>query len=76
VTVYRLVTRNTVDWSIWEIAQRKLKLDAAIMEGVVVGEEGEEGEGGTKKKTKSKKGKAGEEVQHMGAILAALLAGK
>jgi SWI/SNF-related matrix-associated actin-dependent regulator 1 of chromatin subfamily A len=74
VTVYRLVTRNTVDWSIWEIAQRKLKLDAAIMEGVV---EEEDGEGGTtKKKAKSKKGKAGEEVQHMGAILAALLAGK
>jgi hypothetical protein len=61
-----------------------LQLDAAIMEGVVVGDgadgeadEGEAGAGGGKKGgKKGKKGKAGEEVQHMGAILAALLQGK
>ncbi len=57
VTVYRLVTRGTVDRNIWEIAQRKLELDAAIMEGVVVtgkeegggGEEAEEESGGAKR---------------------------
>lgn len=32
VTVYRLVTRNTVDENVYEIAKRKLTLDAAILE--------------------------------------------
>ncbi len=31
VTVYRLVTQGTVDRNIYEIAQRKLDLDAAII---------------------------------------------
>ncbi|KAG9136868.1 hypothetical protein Leryth_026064 [Lithospermum erythrorhizon] len=32
VTVYRLVTKNTVDENVYEIAKRKLTLDAAILE--------------------------------------------
>ncbi|XP_019262592.1 PREDICTED: protein CHROMATIN REMODELING 19 [Nicotiana attenuata] len=32
VTVYRLVTRNTVDENVYEIAKKKLTLDAAILE--------------------------------------------
>ncbi|KAM7257304.1 hypothetical protein ACFE04_013045 [Oxalis oulophora] len=33
VTIYRLVTKNTVDENIYEIAKRKLVLDAAVLEG-------------------------------------------
>ncbi|XP_073315069.1 protein CHROMATIN REMODELING 19 isoform X1 [Primulina huaijiensis] len=32
VTVYRLVTKNTVDENVYEIAKRKLTLDAAVLE--------------------------------------------
>lgn len=32
VTIYRLVTKNTVDENIYEIARRKLVLDAAVLE--------------------------------------------
>jgi SWI/SNF-related matrix-associated actin-dependent regulator 1 of chromatin subfamily A len=32
VTVYRLVTKGTVDENIFEIAKRKLVLDAAVLE--------------------------------------------
>ncbi|KAK4757931.1 hypothetical protein SAY87_019232 [Trapa incisa] len=40
VTVYRLVTRGTVDENVYEIAQRKLVLDAAVLEtGVEVEKE-------------------------------------
>ncbi|KAL0446670.1 UNVERIFIED_CONTAM: protein CHROMATIN REMODELING 19 [Sesamum latifolium] len=42
VTVYRLVTKDTVDENIYEIAKRKLILDAAVLEsGVEVENEGE-----------------------------------
>lgn len=33
VTIYRLVTKDTVDESIYKIAQQKLVLDAAVLEG-------------------------------------------
>lgn len=36
VTIYRLVTRDTVDQKINDIAQRKLKLDAAVLTGLGV----------------------------------------
>lgn len=42
VTVYRLVTRGTVDENVYEIAKRKLVLDAAVLEtGVEVEKEGD-----------------------------------
>ncbi|OWM77232.1 protein CHROMATIN REMODELING 19 isoform X2 [Punica granatum] len=42
VTVYRLVTRGTVDENVYEIAKRKLVLDAAVLEsGLEVENEGE-----------------------------------
>ncbi|CAN4123783.1 unnamed protein product [Withania somnifera] len=42
VTVYRLVTRNTVDENVYEIAKRKLTLDAAILEsGAQIDNEGD-----------------------------------
>lgn len=42
VTIYRLVTKGTVDENIYEIAKRKLVLDAAVLEsGVEVDNEGE-----------------------------------
>ncbi|KAK1297027.1 putative chromatin-remodeling complex ATPase chain [Acorus calamus] len=40
VTIYRLVTKGTVDENIYEIAKRKLVLDAAVLEpGMVVNDE-------------------------------------
>uniref|UniRef100_A0A7C8Z6E4 Protein CHROMATIN REMODELING 19 n=1 Tax=Opuntia streptacantha TaxID=393608 RepID=A0A7C8Z6E4_OPUST len=42
VTIYRLVTKNTVDENVYEIAKRKLVLDAAVLEnGAVVDNEGD-----------------------------------
>ncbi|KAK4484114.1 hypothetical protein RD792_011334 [Penstemon davidsonii] len=42
VTVYRLVTKDTVDENVYEIAKRKLLLDAAVLEsGIEVDNEGE-----------------------------------
>ncbi|XP_076939652.1 protein CHROMATIN REMODELING 19-like [Bidens hawaiensis] len=42
VTIYRLVTKDTVDENVYEIAKRKLVLDAAVLEsGVEVENEGE-----------------------------------
>lgn len=42
VTVYRLVTKNTVDENVYEIAKRKLTLDAAVLEsGIQVDNEGD-----------------------------------
>ncbi|KAM6546667.1 hypothetical protein CsatB_027403 [Cannabis sativa] len=59
VTIYRLVTKNTVDENIYEIAKRKLVLDAAVLEsGLEMDEEG----GETSEKT-------------MGEILSSLLLG-
>lgn len=43
VTVYRLVTKDSVDENIYEIAKRKLVLDAAVLEsGMEVENEGEQ----------------------------------
>lgn len=36
MTVYRLVAKGTVDRNIYDIAERKLKLDAAVMERMAV----------------------------------------
>ncbi|WCJ33735.1 Protein CHROMATIN REMODELING 19 [Euphorbia peplus] len=46
VTVYRLVTKSTVDENVYEIAKRKLILDAAVLEssGVEMDNEGEKSE--------------------------------
>ena len=82
VTVYRLVTKGTVDQNVLSIAERKLALDAAVLNDVTVGgeaaEEGGDGkgeEGGDA--SKPKKGKVStKEVRHMGAILSALLSGE
>ncbi|KAI8475302.1 MAG: P-loop containing nucleoside triphosphate hydrolase protein [Monoraphidium minutum] len=41
VTVYRLVCDNTVDADIYAIQQRKLRLDAAVLEGVTISTEPE-----------------------------------
>ena len=78
VTVYRLVTKGTVDESILSIADRKLALDAAVLEGFAVSSNNTEGgaegsAGGAAEGKKGKKGEAGE-TRYMGAILAALLA--
>ncbi|XP_015576496.2 protein CHROMATIN REMODELING 19 [Ricinus communis] len=45
VTIYRLVTKGTVDENIYEIAKRKLTLDAAVLEsGVEVDDAGDTSE--------------------------------
>ncbi|KAF3431011.1 hypothetical protein FNV43_RR25741 [Rhamnella rubrinervis] len=45
VTIYRLVTKGTVDENVYEIAKRKLVLDAAVLEtGVEVNNEGDTSE--------------------------------
>ncbi|PWA95485.1 Helicase, C-terminal [Artemisia annua] len=59
VTIYRLVTKDTVDENVYEIAKRKLVLDAAMLEsGVEVENEGESSDNKT-----------------MGEILSSLLLG-
>lgn len=73
VTVTRLVTAGTVDRNILDIAQRKLRLDASVMGSVSVAADGEGPERGSG--ARGRKADAGE-VQHMGAILAQLLAGQ
>ena len=80
VTVYRLVTKGTVDQNVLSIAERKLALDAAVLNDVTVGGDGEEGakaEGDTDAADASKPARKGKvdakEVRHMGAILSALL---
>lgn len=57
VKVYRLITKNSVDQNIYNLSQRKLRLDAAVLDGITYD---------------SKAGK-GEERQQMGAILHSLL---
>ncbi|XP_022733682.1 protein CHROMATIN REMODELING 19-like isoform X2 [Durio zibethinus] len=45
VTIYRLVTKGTVDENVYEIAKRKLTLDAAVLEsGIDVDDEGDASE--------------------------------
>lgn len=41
VTVYRLVTKGTVDENVYEIAKRKLGLDAAVLESMEEIKEGD-----------------------------------
>lgn len=89
VTVYRLITKRTVDENILAVAERKLALDAAVLGEAAAGAEEEEGEGGeegagrgrgTKRGRGASGGGAGKgsgsdgtDVKHMGAILAALI---
>ncbi|KAK9819591.1 hypothetical protein WJX72_000080 [[Myrmecia] bisecta] len=63
VTVYRLVSRGTVDEGIHGLAQRKLRLDAAVLDGITV----------TGAETSKKAGAA--ETAHMGELLRALISG-
>ncbi|TYG41536.1 hypothetical protein ES288_D12G183300v1 [Gossypium darwinii] len=45
VTIYRLVTKGTVDENVYEIAKRKLTLDAAVLEsGIDIENEGDTSE--------------------------------
>ncbi|TYG90384.1 hypothetical protein ES288_A12G177500v1 [Gossypium darwinii] len=45
VTIYRLVTKGTVDENVYEIAKRKLTLDAAVLEsGIAIENEGDTSE--------------------------------
>lgn len=67
VTVIRLITSGTVDEDIHAIAQRKLRLDAAVLEGL--------GEGATLGES-SVRGKGSGEAQTMGVILKAIIAGR
>ena len=67
VTVYRLVTSGTVDQDIHAIAQRKLRLDAAVLAG------GDDAEGAAEGKAS---GKAGAERTAMSVILSSILNGK
>lgn len=61
VKVYRLITQGSVDQNIHNLSQRKLKLDAAVLDGITI-----------KKSDKGAAGK-GEERQQMGFILHSLL---
>ena len=63
VVVYRLVTKSTVDQNIYDLSQRKLKLDAAVLDGITTGR-------GAKAKENA------QERQQMGFILRSLLAGE
>ena len=65
--MYRLVTSGTVDQDIHAIAQRKLRLDAAVLAGGEDAESVGEGKPG---------GKAGAERTAMSVILSSILAGK
>ena len=56
VTVYRLVTKGTVDQNVLSIAERKLALDAAVLNDVTIGADAEGGE-----KADKSEGGAGEE---------------
>lgn len=83
VTVFRLVTKGTVDQNVLAIADRKLALDAAVLNDVTVGAgadgEGGDGEAGGSTTAGPKRGRPGldsKEVRHMGAILSALLSGE
>ncbi|MEW5304870.1 MAG: hypothetical protein WDW36_007450 [Sanguina aurantia] len=87
VTVYRLITRGTVDESILGIANRKVELDAAILQGLVVGGGGggggaggggggaDDGEGGEAPAGRGRKKASAGEGRQIAEILAALLAG-
>lgn len=63
VAVYRLVTKNSVDQNIYNLSQRKLKLDHAVLDGITTGRGARQRE-------------AAQERQQMGFILHSLFAGK
>jgi SWI/SNF-related matrix-associated actin-dependent regulator 1 of chromatin subfamily A len=64
VSVYRLVAKGSVDENIYRLSQRKLRLDAAVLDGITTGS----GRGAAQKA-------AAGERQQMGAILHNLFAG-
>lgn len=70
MSVYRLVTKNTVDENVLAIAERKLALDAAVLSDFVAGGEGDEAAAAKKG---GRPGLDSKEVKNMGAILAELL---
>jgi superfamily II DNA/RNA helicase len=63
VRVYRLITKHSVDQNIFNLSQRKLKLDAAVLDGITSGR-------GAKQRENA------QERQQMGFILHSLFAGK
>lgn len=63
VMVYRLITKSTVDQNIYNLSLRKLKLDAAVLDGITTGK-------GAKLKQNA------QERQQMGFILRSLFAGE
>jgi len=63
VNVYRLITKSSVDQNIYDLSQKKLKLDHAVLDGITSGR-------GAKHK------EAAQERQHMSFILHSLFAGK
>ncbi len=63
VSVYRLITKATVDQNIYGMSLRKLKLDHAVLDGITTG-------AGAKSKQNA------QERQHMGTILRQLLNGE
>ena len=63
VMVYRLITKSTVDQNIYNLSLRKLKLDAAVLDGITTGR-------GAKLKQNA------QERQQMGFILRSLFAGE
>jgi SWI/SNF-related matrix-associated actin-dependent regulator 1 of chromatin subfamily A len=71
-----MVTKNTVDQNVLSIAERKLALDAAVLNDVTITGGDEESGAAEVDPGKPKRGRPGldaKEVRHMGAILSALL---
>jgi hypothetical protein len=62
VMVYRLVTERSVDHNIYNLSQRKLKLDAAVLDGIT--------------STSTARGERGQERDQMGFILHSLFSGR
>lgn len=69
VTVYRLVTQDTVDAKIVAIAERKLSLDAAVLKA-----DDDEGEGGAEEGGGDVKASRAAEARSMAALLQGMLA--
>jgi hypothetical protein len=74
-----MVLAGTVDNNIHQIAQRKLRLDKEVLEGVTITTEGGGGRGRGRGRGRGSRGDGpavgSAESKHMGEILAALLAG-
>ena len=73
VTVYRMVTSDTVDEQIAQIAQRKLTLDAAVLRADGDGGAGGDGGGGEGAPADARESRA-QESRSMAALLQGLLA--